>query len=291
MRKAALWLKAFRLRTLPLAFSCAITGTFLAASNGAFRMSVLALTLLTTLLLQVLSNLANDYGDALSGADNSRRVGPQRVTHTGMVSHKEMKNMIIAFAIASFLSGVALVIVGLYGALPRQKVLFLVFGVLAIVAALRYTLGPKPYGYRGLGDIYVFLFFGLLGVLGSCFMQMQSVNITLLLPAASIGFFSTGVLNLNNLRDENSDRETGKRTIVVMKVSAFGKKYHIFLIFAGIVTALIYSLLYFESYLTLLWLLIVPFFIAGVIRVRRASEPKVENSLYNFTYPDIEQFK
>lgn len=274
MTKGKIWLKAFRLRTLPLAFSCAITGTFLAAANGVFRWHILILTLLTTLLLQVLSNLANDYGDAVSGADNSSRVGPQRVTHTGLVSLKEMKIMIIIFAIAAFISGIALIITGLWGAPLSDKLIFTAFGVLAIIAAMRYTMGKKPYGYRGLGDIYVFVFFGLLGVMGSYYMQTQDFNLLVLLPAASIGLFSTGVLNLNNLRDEANDREARKNTIVVRWGTGFAKRYHIFLIISGVVTAIIYTATSGGSWYNFLWLLMVPLFYSGMMRVWRAAKPE-----------------
>jgi len=273
MHKVKIWLKAFRLRTLPLAFSCTVTGTFLAAADDVFRWYILALTLLTTLLLQILSNLANDYGDAVSGADNTSRVGPQRVTHSGMVSRSEMKTMIIIFSMASLLSGIALIIIGLWGAPLLDKLLFAGFGVLAVIAALRYTLGKNPYGYRGFGDIYVFIFFGLLGVVGSYYMQTQVFSPLILLPATSTGLFSTGVLNLNNLRDEESDRESGKRTIVVIFGARFAKRYHTFLIITGLVAALMYTVFSASGWYNFLWLLVLPVFLGGIVRVWRAGEP------------------
>ncbi|PID95212.1 MAG: 1,4-dihydroxy-2-naphthoate octaprenyltransferase [Bacteroidetes bacterium] len=271
MRNITIWLKAFRLRTLPLALSCVLMGTFLAAAEGSFQWRVFLLTLLTTLLLQILSNLANDFGDADNGADNEMRVGPTRVTHTGLISRKAMISMIVLFSVAAILSGVLLIVVALRDAPAKFRWLFLLLGLLSVAAAWKYTMGKRPYGYRGLGDLFVFLFFGLLGVWGSYFMQRVAFHGTLLLPAAAIGFFSTGVLNLNNLRDEESDRRAGKNTLVTMKGALFAKRYHTLLILGGIVLAFLYNLLSFRGYLNFLWLLMTPLFLAGLLRVWRAQ--------------------
>jgi 1,4-dihydroxy-2-naphthoate octaprenyltransferase len=190
-----------------------------------------------------------------------------------MVSRSEMKTMIVIFSTAAFISGIALITTGLWGAPLFDMLLFAGFGVLAVIAALRYTLGKNPYGYRGFGDIYVFIFFGLLGVVGSYYMQTQVFSLLILLPATSTGLFSTGVLNLNNLRDEESDRESGKRTIVVIFGARFAKRYHTFLIITGLVAALLYTVFSASGWYNFLWLLVLPVFLGGIVRVWRAGEP------------------
>ncbi len=271
--RVKIWIKALRLQTLLLSFSCAIMGIFLAADNDVVRWPVILLTILTAMLLQIVSNIANDYGDALSGADNINRKGPERITHTGLISLQEMKTMVYIFTVIAFIFGVALVITGLSDAPLSTKLLFLALGVLAIIAAVSYTMGKKPYGYRGYGDLFVFLFFGLLGVMGSYFMQTQTINATILLPAISIGVFTVAVLNINNIRDEYSDREAEKRTVVVIYGARFAKRYHLILITTGIVTAVTYNILTWSTWLNLLWLLVLPLLLSVTWRVWRNDDP------------------
>ena len=211
--KKQAWLHAIRLRTLPLALSSILMGSFLAVIAEKFRWEVLALAALTTIFLQILSNLSNDYGDSVHGADSEHREGPVRAVQSGLIALPEMKRAMILLVILSLLSGLSL----LYISLDNWQ-LFLTFlglGIASIVAAITYTSGKKPYGYAGLGDISVFLFFGLLGVCGTFFLHTLSFDPIVLMPAASLGMFSTAVLNINNIRDIASDTQAGKKSIPV----------------------------------------------------------------------------
>lgn len=211
--KKQAWLHALRLRTLPLALSSIFMGSFLAAFTDGFRWEILALASLTTIFLQVLSNLANDYGDSVHGADSEARKGPVRAVQSGLISLVEMKKAMIILAALSLVSGLFL----LYIAVQDWKLflLFLGLGLAAIWAAITYTSGKNPYGYMGLGDISVFLFFGLLGVAGTYFLHNLSITAGVFWPAISLGCFSTAVLNINNIRDIESDFKAGKRSIPV----------------------------------------------------------------------------
>jgi 1,4-dihydroxy-2-naphthoate octaprenyltransferase len=235
------WLHAFRLRTLPLSFSCIITGSFLAAYHFSFRWQITALALLTTLFLQILSNLSNDYGDTVHGADSKERIGPQRAVQSGSISMENMKTAIIVFALLAFSSGLLLLYVSL------EKItslfLFLLLGVAAIAAAIKYTAGKNPYGYKGWGDVFVFIFFGIVGVEGTFYLHTKNFLITGLLPAGVVGLLSVAVLNLNNMRDHISDAKAGKNTLVVKMGFANAKKYHAVLITLAFLCALAFALI------------------------------------------------
>lgn len=211
--KKQAWLHAIRLRTLPLALSSILMGSFLAAMADSFRWEVLALAALTTIFLQILSNLSNDYGDSVHGADSEHREGPVRAVQSGLIALPEMKRAMVLLVILSLLSGLTLLYISF--ASLRLFLTFLGLGVAAIVAAITYTSGKKPYGYAGLGDISVFLFFGLLGVCGTYFLHTLHFDPIVLIPAASMGMFSTTVLNINNIRDIVSDTKAGKKSIPV----------------------------------------------------------------------------
>jgi 1,4-dihydroxy-2-naphthoate polyprenyltransferase len=229
--KKQAWLHAIRLRTLPLALSSILMGSFLAVMADSLRWEVLALAALTTFFLQILSNLSNDYGDSVHGADSEHREGPVRAVQSGLIALPEMKRAMILLVLLSLLSGISL----LYISFENWK-LFLTFlglGVAAIVAAITYTSGKKPYGYAGLGDISVFLFFGLLGVCGTFFLHTLSFDPIALLPAASLGMFSTAVLNINNIRDIASDTKAGKKSIPVRIGRQKAVAYNWALIFLG----------------------------------------------------------
>ncbi len=212
--KKEAWLEAIRLRTLPLALSCIGMGSFLAAYDGHFSLPILILAAITTISLQILSNLANDYGDTIHGADSAEREGPKRAVQSGAITSAEMKRAIVILAIISLISGIALIWLAL-GDQWYLALLFLGFGLASIWAAITYTAGKNPYGYMGLGDISVFIFFGLLGVGGTYFLHAGSITWDFILPAVSCGLFATGVLNLNNIRDITSDIKAGKRSIPV----------------------------------------------------------------------------
>ncbi len=226
--KKEAWLHAVRLRTLPLALASIFAGSFLAKWQDAFRWEVLVLASLTTVFLQILSNLSNDYGDSIHGADSSARKGPVRAVQSGLISLPEMKRAMFIFGGLSLGTGLLLI----YIALPSLSYFFgfLALGLLAIWAAIRYTSGSNPYGYAGLGDISVFLFFGLVGVSGTYFLHSLQAEPMVLLIAVGLGCFSTAVLNINNIRDIDSDQLAGKRSIPVRIGRSKAIAYHWILI-------------------------------------------------------------
>lgn len=261
MPKIKAWINAARLRTLPLSLSGIIVGTALAGMYGMFQWDIFVLALLTTVVFQVTSNFANDYGDGVKGTDNDNRVGPKRAYQSGLLSGKELKNgIIICILIAALL-----VVWLLYRSFGTEYLLFtLIFGglgILSIWAAIRYTVGSSAYGYRGLGDVFVFLFFGLVGVMGSMFLYTKELFPTAFLPAIAIGLLSTAVLNLNNLRDYESDKLSNKNTLIVKMGVINGKKYHIVLIMLSCLCMLSFTLLQFNNWINALHLLaFVPIF-------------------------------
>ena len=267
MTPAGIWIKAFRLRTLPLSLSATVLGSFLGFAGGSFKWGVFIFGSLTTLFLQILSNLANDYGDAVKGTDTEERLGPLRVTQSGLVSRKQMRWMIGIFALLSLLSGSFLIWIGLRGGDMLGYAIFFLLGFAAIFAAIKYTIGKKPYGYVGLGDLMVFVFFGIVGVAGSYFLHTNTFHVSILLPASSVGLLSMGVLNLNNMRDHENDAESGKNTLVVRMGLPWAKVYHAILLLSAFILALCYTILNFDSYLQLLLLVPVPLLFADVKKV------------------------
>lgn len=245
------WIEAARLRTLPLSVSGIIVGSMYAlrptntieTPTEVFSWSIFGLALLTTLGLQVLSNFANDYGDGVKGTDNSDRVGPMRAIQSGAISAQAMKQAIIITLVLTLFSAVALIYVSFKDTNLWFSLFYLVLGILAIVSAIRYTVGKTAYGYRGFGDIFVFVFFGLVSTLGVNFLYAKQLDFDLFLPAAAIGLLSTGVLNLNNMRDEASDRKSNKNTMVVKMGGAKAKKYHYFLVITAMVLVLVFAIL------------------------------------------------
>jgi 1,4-dihydroxy-2-naphthoate octaprenyltransferase len=241
------WIAAFRLKTLPLALSNTIMGSALAAGEDKFRWSIFGLAALTTILLQIMSNMANDYGDFVNGKDTAERIGPKRMVQSGEITPKTMLRGIIIIGIFTAISGLTLILVGTAGIDITNILIFGVLGIAAIVAAIKYTVGKNPYGYRGLGDIFVFIFFGLVGVIGTYFLHAQSFSWDLLLPASAMGFLSTGVLNMNNLRDYEADKNANKKTIVVAMGPQRAKFYHLFLVGGAILLAVIYTITNYNS--------------------------------------------
>lgn len=236
-------------------------GGFLAAAQGRFDTTVFALCCLTTVLLQVLSNLANDYGDTVNGADHAGRKGPQRAVQSGAISPSAMRLAIVLFVSLSLASGLAL----LFAAFGTDMRLFLSFfgiGLLCIAAAIFYTVGNKPYGYAGLGDVSVLIFFGGVGVTGTLFLFTHQLSAGSLLPALACGLFAVGVLNINNMRDIESDRLAGKYSVPVR----IGKKkagvYHWFLLIGGMTAAVGYTMINYRSPAQFLFLLSLPLFVA-----------------------------
>lgn len=252
------WIEAFRLRTLPLALSNTIIGSCLAAADNKFRWAVFGLAALTTVLLQIMSNMANDYGDFVNGKDTHERIGPKRMVQSGEITPKTMLRGIIVIGILCAVSGVSLIVIGTEGIPVTNMILFGLLGLAAIAAAIKYTVGKNPYGYRGLGDIFVFIFFGLVGVIGTYFLHTQTFRWDILLPASAIGLLSTGVLNMNNMRDYEADKNAGKKTIVVAMGTNNAAFYHLFLVGGAALSAVIYTLLNFHSNWQWLFLLSFP---------------------------------
>lgn len=274
MASVKTWFEAFRLRTLPLAFSCILMGGFLAVSSGMFNGAILGLSLLTTLFLQVLSNLANDYGDSVSGVDHDERQGPSRAVQAGKISLTAMKRALIICALLSFVSGVLLLFISFQDAW-LYALIFLFIGLGAIWAAIKYTVGKTPYGYQGLGDLFVLIFFGLVGVCGSYFLYSRSFDWMTVLPAISCGLFAVGVLNVNNIRDIESDIVAGKHSIPVRIGRSKARLYHLVLITVGWCCMLVYTnLTWTGHWLHLLYGLSLPLFLVNVKAVFTKEEPK-----------------
>lgn len=273
MKNTKAWIEAARLKTLPLAVSSPLMGSFLAWSEGSFHWNIFILATITTLLLQILSNLANDYGDFTSGADNEERVGPRRLVQSGLISPAQMKKGIIINIILALISGLLLIWFGAGGKDTFIIMVFLVLGIAAIVAAIKYTVGKNPYGYRGLGDLSVFLFFGLIGVLGTHFLHTGTFNPWHALPATAIGLLSAGVLNLNNLRDYESDKKAHKRTLVVWLGNQRAKYYHLSLIVISAILGPLYVIFNYHSAYQFLFILAFPLFFRNAIAVFRYNDP------------------
>lgn len=235
------WLSAARPRTLPLALSSIFLGSFLSWKAGKADWLIFGLCCLTTILLQVLSNFANDYGDTQNGADSADRKGPDRAVQAGLITPGQMFNAILLFGALALISGISLLYFSFRNASSQEFFGFLGLGLLCIVAAYTYTAGKKPYGYAGLGDVSVLIFFGLVGVLGSNYLFTKTFNHVNILPALSCGLFATGVLNVNNIRDIESDTKAGKKTVP----SRIGKKkaiaYHWLLLIGGMFSAVAYN--------------------------------------------------
>ncbi len=234
------WIEAARPRTLPLAIASILLGNFLAYAAGKFSFLTATLAILTTLLLQILSNFANDFGDSKNGVDNKNRKVALRAVQTGKISPSEMKNAVIITASLSFISGISLLYFALQYAKPQTIITFVGLGLLAILAAIAYTVGKKPYGYMGLGDLSVFLFFGWVGTFGTYYLQTEILNYYILIPASGCGFLSVAVLNLNNLRDIENDRKTGKNSIPVRIGKIYGFYYQKTIMLLGVCTFIIY---------------------------------------------------
>lgn len=239
----------------------------MAAAKGTFDATVVGLCVLTTLFLQILSNLANDYGDSKHGADSVHREGPMRAVQAGHIKAEQMKKGMAVFSLLSLVTGLLLLWVA-FG--TEGILLFLVFlalGLASIWAAINYTAGDKPYGYAGLGDIFVFVFFGLVGVLGTYYLQAQALQPIVVLPALVCGFFSTAVLNVNNIRDINSDTLAGKKSIPVRLGPTKARVYHLLLLAGGVLSAFAYVLLDFRSLWQLLFILALPLVAVNGINV------------------------
>jgi 1,4-dihydroxy-2-naphthoate octaprenyltransferase len=264
------WMQAVRLRTLPLALASIAMGSFLAADEGLFNLSIFILAAITTIFLQILSNLANDYGDSLHGADNIIRKGPERSVQSGSISARSMKVAISITAVLSLSSGTLLLLTAIEN-LDASFFIFLLLGIAAILAAMGYTMGKNPYGYAGLGDLFVLLFFGLLGVLGTCFLFSGYLNPYHILPALTSGLFATAVLNVNNIRDIESDNLAGKKSIPVRIGRQKAVIYHWLLLGIGFGLAVIYVIINYDSPFQFLFIISLPLFIKNGFDVKNKT--------------------
>ncbi|MCA9925639.1 MAG: 1,4-dihydroxy-2-naphthoate polyprenyltransferase [Anaerolineales bacterium] len=273
------WISAMRPRTLPLAMACILMGSFLAAADGSFRWSVTVLSVLTAVFLQILSNLANDYGDSVHGADHVERSGPKRAVQTGLISAQAMKRSMITFALLSAMTGIGLLWVSFGAQALVWLLVFVLLGGAAIWAAINYTAGSNPYGYAGLGDIFVLIFFGWVGVMGTYFLQTQALNWVMLLPATSCGLLAVAVLNINNIRDIESDKKAGKHSIPVRIGPQKARLYHWALLSGAFLLALLYVALNFHSAWQFLFVLVGPLLVRNGTAVSRTHEPMKINPL------------
>lgn len=258
------WIKAARLRTLPLSVSGIILGSACAyqtvPSHSKFWL-IFGLCLLTTLFFQVLSNYANDYGDAVKGTDNDNRIGPQRAIQSGEITKKAMKKAIIITSVLGMISSIAVVYFSFGKENFIQAIIYLVLAVACIGAAIKYTVGSSAYGYRGLGDVFVFVFFGLVSTLGSYYLYTHSLDLKVLFPSFAVGFLSTAVLNMNNMRDIENDAAMNKNTLVVKMGYQKAKTYHFFLIIASIILFNTYAIGNFTKWYQFVYVLaLIPLF-------------------------------
>lgn len=268
------WIQAVRLRTLPLAMSSIILGGFFSASDHKFNAWVTILAVITTIFLQILSNLANDYGDHKTGIDNQKRIGPVRSVQSGEITPNNMKAAIYFFTFLSLASGFTLIYLGTKGIPLIYSLIFLLFGILAIAAAINYTIGKNPYGYKGLGDLFVLIFFGLVGVIGTYILNTHLFKWEIIYPAFSVGLMCTAVLNINNIRDIENDKVSGKMTLVVKIGIRNAKTYHAILIGGAFVLAMFYTIFYFYSWFQFLFLLTLPFFIQDLFKILKNDNPR-----------------
>lgn len=245
--KISYYIKSMRLRTLPLSLAGVVLGILLAVADYRINWKAALLVMLTTVCLQILSNISNELGDTLNGVDGEGRQGPKYSLENGGLSIDEMKRFIKIMAVVCALSGLLMLQCSFGTLFGIEPLCLIALGAAAIGGAIKYTLGRNPYGYRGLGDISVFIFFGIVSVLGSYFVVAHTIpSLILVLPAAAIGCFSVGVLNVNNIRDMESDR--GLRVTVPLKLGIHNARiYHTALIVLGWLCLVAFNLMRFPD--------------------------------------------
>lgn len=267
----AIWFSTARPKTLPLALASIIIGSALAYWAGKFDLITTQLAFITTILLQILSNFANDYGDHVKGSDTAERIGPLRAIQHGAITGEQLKMAVMILSALSFISGAALSFYAYEGI--EDLLVFLGLGVISIVAAITYTVGKKAYGYLGLGDLFVLIFFGFVAVIGVFYLQAHSLPLMIFIPAFGCGLLSVAVLNINNLRDINQDRKAGKNTLIVRIGSKNGRIYHAILLSLAVVSYLIFAILNFEHWYNYFFLLAVPLLVKHGLFVYRHQDP------------------
>jgi 1,4-dihydroxy-2-naphthoate octaprenyltransferase len=266
------WIQAARLRTLPLSISGILVGSAYAYYQNKFELIVFVLALCTTLSFQILSNFANDYGDGIKGTD-ANRIGEKRLVASGEITSHQMKSAIIINAIVAFFLALALI----YFAFGQENFVysftFLVLGLASIAAAIKYTVGNNAYGYSGFGDVFVFVFFGLVAVVGSNFLYSKSIDIILFLPATAFGMLSTAVLNLNNMRDIENDKIANKNTLVVKFGMKWAKQYQgVLMVFSVIIVWFFLILLRLNTILILPFILFAATILQKINKVEKSSD-------------------
>ena len=284
MAKSKTWLKAARPRTLLLSFSGVLLGASLsfaasrseichAASNlvaGRNERLVILFAALTAMLLQILSNLANDYGDFKKGTDGAKRVGPQREMQSGSITEKEMQKGLAIVSALCLVSGALLIFV--YAKLTWQELaVFAALGIGAVLAALLYTLGKRPYGYLGLGDLFCFFFFGWAAVAGTFYLATKTLDFSVLLPASAMGFLSNAVLNINNMRDYENDKASGKNSLVVKLGLKRAFVYHCLLIGGAFICLTVFLVLKRAPHYTYAFWLLSPLFVKDLITIKKTK--------------------
>ena len=280
MSNIRIWISAARLRTLPLSISGILTASAAALRQGEFSVTIMILALLTTLGFQVLSNFANDYGDGVKGTDNANRVGPARAMQSGLLTAKQLKRGMVITTVFTLLVASLLIFVAFGNENIILSVVFFNLGIAAIIAAITYTVGKKAYGYRALGDVFVFVFFGLVGVMGCYFLFTQSLSDFIVLPAMTIGLLSAAVLNLNNMRDRLADAAVQKNTLAVVLGASWVKVYHVMLVIGAFLSALVYFVVIASSWQLYLPLLaFVPLFLNIAVVLKNESPPLLDPEL------------
>lgn len=266
-KKLKYYVESMRLRTLPLSVAGIIMGALLAGSFGDWNTPVFIWAMLTALSLQILSNLVNELGDLHKGTDNENRLGPIRSVQSGNLSEKELKNMLLLFVVLSMIFGLFLIVTSFGSLIDSSSLLMIGLGALAIIAAIKYTFGGKAYGYIGLGDIFVFLFFGPVSVMGVFFLMTKNLPPLTILPASAIGFLSTAMLNQNNMRDIENDSNFKKKTMAVRMGLEATKKYHLIIISLAFILMTSYCVVQKVSFAGYLYLLTLPIFVWHLIYV------------------------
>ena len=279
MSKVRAYITSFRLRTLPLSLSGVLLGSLLAASDGYFKTTTFVWAMLTTVALQILSNLANEVGDLTKGTDNEHRLGPIRSAQSGALSMREMVQAMIVFGVIAIITGSLLIYEAFRDLLNWKSIALFIAGGASIVAAVKYTVGKSAYGYRGLGDLFVFIFFGLVSVMGSYFAMSGVLPWICVLPAAAIGFLSSGVLNMNNIRDIENDSVCGKRTIPVILGIQGAKIYHFVITLLAVICLVLYSMLHSAGWTGYLFLLTLPLLAMHLKSVYRGEGRALDSQL------------
>ncbi|MDA9356825.1 1,4-dihydroxy-2-naphthoate octaprenyltransferase [Flavobacteriaceae bacterium] len=277
MSNFKVWISSFRLRTLPLSISGILIGSAFAFANEYFNITIFIFALLTTISLQILSNLANDYGDGVKGTDSNNRIGPERAIQSGLISPKQMKNAIIINIIILII----LIIILLNNSFELSEYFkllsFFLLGFISIYAAIKYTVGNNAYGYYALGDIFVLFFFGFLSTMGSYYLYSKSLDLILVLPSLCVGLLSVAVINLNNMRDLVSDKVSNKITIAGKLGFDNSKKYHYLILVSSIIFSLIFVLFFYYKPISIILAIT---YIPIVIHLRKVyliSKPKHYN--------------